>query len=511
MSNSFDSSFQEPNDMDYEYELQSEMPAPSPMSLNGRQFTVNLKPPMSQNTKSAIGNAHSQVKAPKQSILDSTTPLAVRLQNLKLGKHHATSQTADKASFDLDLAEDLEKDFEDAWNEQSGDGDDGSMVVERNTPKSNRRPKQTTSHQKSKPRVQPVIDAGPTIICRQCKMAYRYRLSETWAPGQRPPRLVTPYSKKTQSHLHIATCVNCSFGTCLACGEAPHLKQCTFSDTRVAWYALCSVDEAVISYRQTSPYLTSLHNARDVQPVLLQALTTLNATVSRNGTSTFGFDQLLRKSMLLDLIADIMRDTTVENIELSPLLIQTWELVNMVAKHSELRDTLFEQRQTLKETSLGLRKLVFPLVLLPVRQSSNINPSNRPVGTYSCWSLLQRCSEVAKQYIHANHDDVWSAATLAQRVIEVYEIMASKVPSKPLLPEKTHSTQHLEVFAAGLRDLYRIGTLRNTQENKIDVQGKTDSESPQKKRGRKREAGQGQGQDQGMADRGGKRQKVVSI
>lgn len=380
-------------------------------------------------------------------------------------------------------------------------------MKEQKTSKQHHRNGQINQYKISKPKIEAVANSRALINCRKCLINYPYNLSKVWIPGQNIPTLVAPYTEFTTSHLHIATCPTCSFGTCLACGKAPHLEECLFSDSRVAWQALCSIDEAVINLRDTSPGLAMIHNARDVQPVLLQCLTKLMAAVSRSSTPTFGLAELLRKSMLLDLVADSMRNMTVDNIELSSLLIQIWEFLNMVAEHDELRSLFFENRVEMKEKSRGLQHLIFPLVLLPVRQSSRIE--NSSPRTFYLWSLLQSCVRTANQYLLASHDDVWSAAILAERVLSVHETLTGRVPAQAVTPSMIHPTQVVTGFAAGLEELYKTALIRKMKPKQVPAQQEgVIIEQNRKKRGY-RELLPEQAQYERDATRGRKRRNTV--
>lgn len=291
----------------------------------------------------------------------------------------------------------------------------------------------------------------------------------------------------------------------MACGKAPHLVACTFADSKIAWDALCSVDEAMINIREKNyTGLEILQAMRDMQPVLLQALSTLNSTITGNATPTFGFSELLRQSSLLDFIADIMRDMTVENMELNPLIIQIWEFLHTLAAQEETRNLFFEKRIMLKESSSGLRKLAFPLALLPIDQTTRIGFNSNPPKEFILWPLLQRCYKVAQQYLEANHDDVWSANVVAQRVVDVYTIAASDA-TEPLTASRIPFTQHQAGFATAFLGLFQAGIIRNNQPKNKVAQDEMDVDRPLKKRARGRQAAQDQGQDESIDGRGGKR------
>ncbi|TGO42747.1 hypothetical protein BHYA_0005g00120 [Botrytis hyacinthi] len=448
---------------------------------------------------------------PAQSALNLADPLSTRLRNLQLDpEQHALSVMNNFGDLDLDRqqpaplttslahisshdANEFDEDFEEAWEEQIPNINDESTS------------QQTTNL----PDIQLAMQQGMRVKCIKCRISNTYKVSQVWLPNPSQPELVAPDSANTKSHLHIAACAKCSFGTCLGCGVAPHLKECTFSDTRAAWEALCSVDDAAINFRNESPHLPLTHTTREVLPVVLQCLTTLNTTVARNGAITFGFDQLLRKSMLLDLVSDLMRDMTVQNMELTPLLIQTLEFLHMLAENTQTRNLFFEKRQVLKVTSPGLRTLAFPLVLLPMQQVSAYNWNDRDARSYTLWPLLQKCLKVAQQYMHDNHDDVWSAAlvTLAQRIPDVYALVASSVTPKPLKLTYTHCTQHELGYAIGLKELFAVAVAKKSEAKKAAVQEDTNMEvdPPLKKRGRARARAQAQDIDEDEASRAGKR------
>ncbi|RAL64908.1 hypothetical protein DID88_001502 [Monilinia fructigena] len=498
-----DSSSQQSNNMDYGY-LEPITPASSPRTFDGMQFTVSLKPKPSQNSSSSSVKKSSQVMAPQESILDLETPLSDRVQDLTIDE-----DLPDESFLDLDFPnlQDLEKDFEDAWNEQNANTSDVNMLKEQNTLKQNRQAGRINQYKISKPKIEAVIDSGTLITCHKCLINYRYNLSKVWIPSQNQPILVAPYTEVTKSHIHIATCPTCSFGTCLACGKAPHLEECVFSDSRVAWQTLCSIDEVVVNLRNTCPGLTMIHDTREVQPVFLRCLTKLMAAVSSSVTPTFGLQELLRKSMLLDLVADSMRNMTIDNIELSPLLIQIWEFLNMIAEHDELRILFFENRVEMKEKSLGLPKFIFPLILLPVQQSSRID-SYSPQKFY-LWSLLQSCVKTVNQYLLVNHDDVWSAVILAERVLSVHKKLTGRVPAQAITAPITHPTQIVTGFAVGLKELYKTGAIRKMKSKQGPAQQEeTIIEQPRKKRGY-REPLSEKGQDERDAIRGKKRRNTV--
>ncbi|KAB8296369.1 hypothetical protein EYC80_009127 [Monilinia laxa] len=250
-----------------------------------------------------------------------------------------------------------------------------------------------------------------------------------------------------------------------------------------------------------------IHDTRDVQSALLQCLTKLMAAVSSSITPTFGLGELLRKSMLLDLVADIMRNMTVYNIELSPLLIQTWEFLNMVAEHDELCSLFFENRVEMKEKSSGLQRFIFPLILLPVHQSSHID--NSSPRKFYLWPLLQSCVNTANQYLLANHDDVWSAAILAERVLSVHETLTGRVSAQAVTPPMTHPSQTVTGFAVGLKELYKTGAIRKMKSKQGPAQQEEIIvEQPRKKRGYWEPLSE-KGQDERDATRGRKRRNTV--
>lgn len=443
--------------------------------------------------------------------VNSADPLSARLRNLQLDpEQHAQSIMNNFGDLDLDGqqpapltatssqisshdANEFDEDFEDAWKEQTPNINDES----------------TSQKAILLPDIRLAMQQGMRVKCIKCRISNTCKVSQVWLPNPSQPELLAPDSANTKSHLHIAACAKCSFGTFLGCGVAPHLKECTFSDTRAAWEALCSVDDAVINFRNESPHLPLTHATREVLPVVLQCLTTLNTTVARNGAITFGFDQLLRKSMLLDLVADFMREMTVRNMELTPLLIQILEFLHMSAENTQTRILFFEKRQVLKAKSPGLRTLAFPLVLLPMQQVSAYNWNDHDAKSYTLWPLLQKCLKVAQQYMHDNHDDVWSAAlvALAQRIPDVYALVASSVTPRPLKLTYTHYTQQELGYAIGLKELFAVAVAKKSEAKKAAVQEDTNMEvdPPLKKRGRARARAEAQDIDEDEASRAGKR------
>ncbi|TGO45699.1 hypothetical protein BCON_0372g00040 [Botryotinia convoluta] len=486
------------------------MPASFPVDFSTTQFPFNMKAPTAKNA-----SAPPKVAAPANSVLNLAEPLSNQFRNLNLdgeplsntvrGLHLDGEQpaplAAKKSGISSHDANEFDEDFEEAWEEEASNVDDESKEVNRST-------SQQAAPQSD---IQFAMQQGMRVNCIKCRIPNTYKVSQVWLPNPSQPELVAPDSPNTKSHLHIAACAKCSFGTCLGCGVAPHLKECTFADTRAAWEALCAVDDAAIDFRNESPHIPLTHTTREVLPVALQCLTTLNTTVARNGALTFGFDQLLRKSMLLDLVADFMRDMTVQNMGLTPLLIQTLEFLHMLAENAETRKLFFEKRQVLKTASPGLRTLAFPLVLLPVQQVSAYNWNDREARTYTLWPLLQKCLKVAQQYMRENHDDVWSAAlvALAQRVPDVYALVASSVPPKPFKLTYTHYTQHELGFAIGLKELFAVAVAKKSEAKKAaatqEDTSKMEVDPPLKKRGRARARAGAQDEDQDETSRAGKR------
>ncbi|KAF5877691.1 uncharacterized protein Bfra_002059 [Botrytis fragariae] len=479
-----------------------------PVDFAATQFTFNMTAPTTKQT-----SAPGKVPTPAQSVLKSADPLSSKLRNLQLDpEQYAQSVMSNFGGLHLDGqqraplttawsrisshdANEFDEDFEEAWEEQTSNINDES-----------------TSQQGPRlPDIQLAMQQGMRVKCIKCRISNTYKVSQVWLPNPSQPELIAPNSANTKSHLHIAACAKCSFGTCLGCGLAPHLKECTFSDTRAAWEAMCAVDDAAINFRHESPHLPLTHATREVLPALLQCLKTLNTTVARNGAHTFGFDQLLRKSVLLDLVADFMRDMTVQNMELTPLLIQVLEFLHMLAENTGTRNLFFEKRQVLKASSPGLRTLAFPLVLLPVQQVSAFNWDDREAKTYALWPLMQRSLKVAQQYMHANHDDVWSAAlvSLVQRIPDVYALVASSVPPKPLKLTYTHYTQHELGYAIGLKELFAVAVAKKSEAKKAattqEDPSKMEVDPPLKKRGRARARAGAQDEDQDEASRAGKR------
>ncbi|TGO29736.1 hypothetical protein BPAE_0011g00070 [Botrytis paeoniae] len=481
-----------------------------PVDFSTAQFTFNMKAPTAKNT-----SASPKAAAPTNSVLNLAEPLSNIFRDLnldgeplsnilgglQLGGEQPAPLASKKSCIGSHDANEFDEDFEEAWEEEASNVDDESNEVNRST------------SQQALPQsdIQLAIQQGMRVKCIKCRIPNTYKVSQVWLPNPSQPELVAPDSANTKSHLHIAACAKCSFGTCLGCGVAPHLKECTFADTRAAWEALCAVDNAAVNFRNESPHLPLTHATREVLPVVLQCLTTLNTTVARNGALTFGFDQLLRKSILLDLVADFMRDMTVQNMELTPLLIQILEFLHMLAENAETRKLFFEKRQPLKTASPGLRKLAFPLVLLPVQQVTAYNWNNRDARTYTLWPLLQECLKVAQQYMRENHDDVWSAAlvALAQRVPDVYALLASSVPPKPFKLTYTHYTQHELGYAIGLKELFAVAVAKKSEAKKAaatdENTSKMEIDPPLKKRGRARARAEVQGVDEDEASRAGKR------
>ncbi|KAF7959719.1 hypothetical protein EAE96_001330 [Botrytis aclada] len=475
-----------------------------PVNFSTTQFTFNLKPPTVKNTSAPPA-------APANSVLNLADPLTNKLRNLHLDpEQRAQSVLSNLGDFRLDGeqpgisshdANEFDDDFEEAWEGLTSNVKDESSEVDPST----------SEQTPAKPDIQLAMQQGMRVNCIKCRVSSTYNVSQVWLPNPSQPELVAPDSANTKSHLQIAACAKCSFGTCLGCGVAPHLKECTFSDTRAAWEALCSVDDAALNFRNDSPHLPLNHTTREVLPVVLQCLTTLNTTAARNGAITFGFDQLLRKSMLLDLVADLMRHMTVQNIELTPLLIQTLEFLHMLAENTQTRNLFFEERQALKATSPGLQTLAFPLALLPVQQLSAHNWNNRDAKTYTLWPLLQNCLKVAQQYMRENHDDVWSAALVAhaQRIPDIYALVASSVPQNPAKPTYAHYTQHELGYAIGLKEMLAVAVAKESEAKKAAANQEDvsmmDVDPPLKKRGRARARAEAQDEDQDEAARAGKR------
>ncbi|KAF7909875.1 uncharacterized protein EAF01_003593 [Botrytis porri] len=465
-----------------------------PVDFAASQFTFNMTALTTNQT-----SAPDQVAAPAQSPLRLADPLSTRLRNLQLDpEQHAQSVVSNLGDLELISSHDaneFDDDFEEAWEEQTPDINDES----------------TSQQGPPLPDIQLAMQQGMRVRCIKCRISNTCKVSQVWLPNPSQPELVAPNSANKKSHLHIAACGKCSFGTCLGCGVAPHLKECTFSDTRAAWEALCAVDDAVLNFRHESPNLSVTHEYREVLPALLHCLTTLNTTVARNGAHTFGFDQLLRKSMLLDIVADFMRDMTTQNMELTPLLVQMLEFLHMLAENGKTRNLFFEKRQVLKAASPGLQTLAFPLVLLPVQQVSTFNWNDDEARTYALWPILQRCLKVAQQYMHANDGDVWSAAlvSLVQRIPDVYALVASSVPPKPLKLTYTHYTQHEWGYAIGLKELFSVAVAKNSEAKKAaatdENASKIEIDPPLKKRGRGRARAEAQGVDEDEAGRAGKR------
>ncbi|EDO01023.1 predicted protein [Sclerotinia sclerotiorum 1980 UF-70] len=440
---------------------------------------MNLKSSKFPKNTSVRSTALPQVNTSRSSVLDLANTLPTRLRDLKLDWKQASSIATTNFSLDPTPNDYFEDDFEDAWGDLDADGDDAAHrskiaqpVVEQQT-----HPKNQASQLEYNIALAPVL--CPSIKCYKCGWLSQYQIRDMRMPAQQQPHLVAPNSKATQTHLKIATCVKCNSGQCLACGKAPHLAECIFADSRIVWQALLSVDTAMVQFRYVSPTLAEVENPKNMYSALLEALTTILAVVPRSGPLTFGLYELLRNSLILDLVADIVRDMTVQNIQLSPLLIQTWEFFHMIAERSELVDLFFQNRQVLNGASPGLQQLAFPLVLLPIQQASNINTD-----------------------FHQ-----------AKRVLDVYAIVASRVVPSIVVPRKIHCTQHEAGYAAGVRDLYRLVVIRNIEAKEKSAQedSSMDIDPPRKKHGRARQEGQGQDQDGRRDGEGGKRRKIIGI
>ncbi|KAF7927406.1 uncharacterized protein EAE97_010081 [Botrytis byssoidea] len=465
-----------------------------PVDFATTQFTSNMN--SADSLSNNLRNLHLDRDEHAQSVLND-------LGDLQLGGGQPAPLAANNSGISSHDANEFDEDFEEAWEDEAFNVMDESTQADPST----------SQQTPAKSNIRLAMQQGMKVNCIKCRIPNTYKVSQVWLPNPSQPDLLAPYSANTKSHLHIGACAKCSFGTCLACGVAPHLKECTFSDTRTAWEALCAVEDAAINFRNESPHLPLTHATREILSPLLKCLTTLNITVARNEALTFGFDQLLRKSMLLDLVADFMRDMTVRTMELTPLLIQVLEFLHMLAENAETRKLFFEKRQVLKTTSPGLQTLAFPLVLLSVQQESAYDWNDRDARTYTLWPLLQNCLNVAQQYMRENHDDVWSTALVAlvQGVCDIYELVASSVPPKPLELTYTHHNQHELGYAIGLKELFAVAVAKKAEAKKVATQKDTSEmevDPPLKKRGRARARAEAQDIDQDEASRSAKRRNA---
>lgn len=297
---------------------------------------------------------------------------------------------------------------------------------------------------------------GDTFInCRTCGNTFDYGSKTLWVPGYQ--RTLPPSLQMTNEYTHpqIVRCPACDNENCMACEKSPHDECCSFSYARTVWHALCSVDDAIIQHRKVSPSDMAA-GKKNLDAVILKALNILLEYIPNDTTSSFTYCDLLRKSLLLDQMAVIISNMTIEN-QFDSVCLQSWGLMHVLSKRFDLFGLLFEDRlQYLRNMSPGIRVLGFPIAFFSVERI--FDADQYAPETYTIWSLIQNTCQNAHQFLSEQaviHDE-WPVVMLARSVIYLHDTL-KKEKNKPL-PELISfmQGQQLNSFAARLEDMHRV-------------------------------------------------------
>lgn len=290
------------------------------------------------------------------------------------------------------------------------------------------------------------------INCRSCGNTFDYTRLTLWVPGYQRIMRRSLQTPNENTHPQIVRCPSCDIENCLGCEKSPHDDCCSFAHTRDMWHTLCAVDDAIINHRKTSPYLT---DNKSLNSAVLKALSTLIEKIPGYPKASFGFTELLRKSLLLDQVAVTIRNMTPEN-RFDSVCLQSWTFLYMLSQRDDLRGLLFEDRlQFLRNMSPGLRLLGFPVSYFAVQRVYDAD--RYAPSTYCIWSIIKDSHQSAHEFLssEAELNDAWPAVQLARNIVRLYDDLKTK-QSPPTQLIAFIQGQQLQSFAARLEDIHRI-------------------------------------------------------
>ncbi|EMR81522.1 hypothetical protein BcDW1_9855 [Botrytis cinerea BcDW1] len=335
------------------------------------------------------------------------------------------------------------------------------------------------------------------INCRQCEIPFDYSRASLWVPGYKraaPKSLQIP---NENTHPQIVRCPECATENCMGCENSPHGNHCSYAQYRVVWHALCTVDDAIVQHRVGSSYPRTNN---PLEMAVVKALNTLIEYIPQNSATSFGYCELIRKSMLLDQVAVTIHNMSQEN-RFDAVCLQSWAFIHMLSQRQDLYGLLFEERlQLLRDLSPGVRVLGFPVAFFTVEQVFDAD-RYAPL-TYRIWPLIQQGYQSAHDYLSldAQINDTWPAVMLARHIVQLHDDLKAKSSPPPELIRFVQG-QNLQSFAARLEEMHRV---EGTQYGAVHTNTRTVPSSwVEKKRGQEY-------QESIEDEQGGKRRKATT-
>ncbi|TGO29730.1 hypothetical protein BPAE_0011g00010 [Botrytis paeoniae] len=300
------------------------------------------------------------------------------------------------------------------------------------------------------------------INCRQCAITFDYSRASLWVPGYKrtPPKSFRIPNENT--HPQIVRCPECATENCMGCENSPHDDCCSYANYRVVWHALCTVDDAIVQHC-VGPSYPRNNNPLDV--AVVKALDVLIKHIPKKDTTSFGYCELIRESMLLDQVAVTIHNMDEEN------------RFNTV---SGLWDSLWH--------------------FFTIEQVFDAN-RYAPL-TYRVWSIIQQSYQSAHNFLtsDAQLNDAWPAVMLARNIVHLHDDLKTK-SAPPLELIRFVQGQNLQSFAARLEEMHRV---EGTQYGAVHSNTRTGPSSwVTKKRGQEDE-------EAVEEDQGGKRKKTTN-
>ncbi|KAI9641690.1 hypothetical protein NHQ30_009546 [Ciborinia camelliae] len=342
---------------------------------------------------------------------------------------------------------------------------------------------------------------GDTFLdCCKCGNTFDYSHLSLWLPGYQHTLPKSLQMTNEYTHPQIVRCPGCDAENCMGCEKSPHDECCSFAHARTVWHALCAVDDAIVQYRKQS---SCTKNTKSLDTAVVKALNTLLEHIPKDSTASFGYRDLLRKSMLLDQVAVTIGNMTAEN-KFDTICLQSWAFINMLSQRSDLYELLFEERlEFLRNMSPGIRVLGFPIAFFPIERTYDAD--RYAPRTYRIWSLIQESSQCAREFLSttAPLNDAWPAVIMARNIINVHDDLRRQQWPPSELVTFAHG-QELSSFAARLEEMHRVeGTEYGAVHGNIRVARTSWSTG-------KRGQDQVRDQDNDKEDMRGKRRKTTS-
>lgn len=335
------------------------------------------------------------------------------------------------------------------------------------------------------------------IDCRQCGIAFDYSRASLWVPGYKRNPSKSFRIPNENTHPQIVCCPECNTENCMGCEKSPHDDCCSYANYRVIWHALCAVDDAIVQHRVGSPYP---RNNNPLNVAVVKALDILIEHIPKKDTTSFGYCELIRKSMLLDQVAVTIHNMNEEN-RFDTVCLQSWAFVQMLSQRQDLYGLLFEERlQFLRNLSPGVRVLGFPVAFFNIEQIFDAD-RYAPL-TYRVWPIIQQSYQSAHDFLtsDAQLNDAWPAVMLARNIVQLHDDLKTK-SSPPLELIRFVQGQNLQSFAARLEEIHRV---EGTQYAAVHTNIRTGPSSwTTKKRGQEDE-------EAVEEDQGGKRRKTTN-